>query len=196
MHPYASEARSWRGIYLAIATMSVLSAWGFQRVIEGLDVPVPWWVEMPSVLGFFGLYWKWFDLRLWRTEFLQRRRWLGIPNLRGLWDARVSTTREGAAVEIRGKVQIEQTWSRLSITARWSNSESASLSAVLQQGPGMRPELVYTYVSEPGAMAVPAMEMHRGTTWLRLGESYKVMEGHYYSGRGRQSHGDIALERS
>ena len=60
----------------------------------------------------------------------------------------------------------------------------------------MRPELVYTFVNEPRANAAPTMEMHRGTTWLRLGESGRVMEGHYYSGRGRQLYGDIALERS
>lgn len=196
MHPYAAESRSRRGIYFALAVTAVLSAWGLQGVIEGLDVPMPWWVEMPSVLGFFGLYWKWFDVRLWRTEFLKRRGWLGIPDLRGSWNARVSSSHESAPVEILGEVRIEQTWSRLSVTARWPDSESYSLSAVLQEGPGMRPELVYTFVNEPRANAAPTMEMHRGTTWLRLGESGRVMEGHYYSGRGRQLYGDIALERS
>lgn len=195
MHPYAAEGRSVSIVYLVMAIAAILSAWGLGRGMECLQIQPTWWVETPSVLGFFGLYWKWFDLKLWRNSWIQKRGWLGVPDLRGTWEAHLNTSHDGMPGDLTGQVRIKQTWSKISVVGSWPASESHSVSAVLQQGSGFRQELMYTYVNEPSVAALETMEMHRGTTWLRLDQEADLMEGHYYSGRGRQEYGDLRLNR-
>lgn len=196
MHPYASDSRSGHLIHLVLAVSAILAAWGLHAVFEACSLTAPWWVEMPSVLGFYGLLWKAFDLKLWTLKPLHWRNWLGVPDLNGNWNALIDTTYEGEAIQVEGQVVIRQTWSRVSIVAEWGKSGSYSATAVLQKGPALRDELTYTYVNEPKGTAVATMAMHRGTTWLSISEDRTRMEGRYYSGRGRQQFGDISLERA
>ncbi len=55
--------------------------------------------------------------------------------------------------------------------------------------------LDYEYVNEPNAHAVEGMHMHRGTARLVLSEDGRVLEGEYYTGRDRKSHGTLRLEK-
>jgi hypothetical protein len=55
--------------------------------------------------------------------------------------------------------------------------------------------LSYQYRSEPRADAVDTMQTHLGTTWVGVSNDNRNLEGKYYSGRGRQNHGSIALKR-
>lgn len=196
VHPYAAEGRSARTVYAALGVAAVLSAWALHKAASVTSLALPWWIETPSVLGFLGLYWKWFDLRLWRLPILQQKGWLGVPDFRGTWMAHLRTSHDGGPRELEGELCIEQTWSKLSVLGVWPHSESHSVSAVLQRGPGTKYELVYTYVNEPRSDALPTMHMHRGTAWLRLDAVGDVMDGHYYSGRGRQEHGDLEVRRA
>ena len=195
MHAYAANARSQKAIYLTLAVAAVLAGWGLHRSLTYLSLSPPWWLDTPSVLGFFGLFWKWFDHQLWRVGFLHKWGVIDIPDLRGGWSAQIASSYEAESASVTGEATIEQTWSRISIVIRWPNSQSRSVSAALQAGAGLRQELVYTYVNEPGANAVPTMEMHRGTTWLQVDPGRETLEGHYYSGRGRQQFGDMVLTK-
>ena len=50
------------------------------------------------------------------------------------------------------------------------------------------------YVNEPKSGAVGTMNMHQGTAVLKLKE--QILEGDYYSGRGRQGIGSITLHKA
>jgi hypothetical protein len=39
------------------------------------------------------------------------------------------------------------------------------------------------------------MSIHEGPAWLALSNDNQVLEGLYYSGRGRQTHGQLGLRR-
>lgn len=54
--------------------------------------------------------------------------------------------------------------------------------------------LSYEYENQPRPGALKTMEIHIGTAWLVFTDG-RVLEGYYYSGRGRQEHGSIHLER-
>lgn len=49
------------------------------------------------------------------------------------------------------------------------------------------------YINESDAHATEAMHMHRGTARLRLTDSGTVLEGEYYTGRDRKSHGTLRV---
>lgn len=195
MHPYASEARPRKWIYLLLTLAAVLSAWTLQQAMRAIPIATPWWFELPSVLGFFGAYWKLFDDRVWSWGLLRRIGLVAVPDLRGVWNAQVSTSHKGNPHRVRGRIQIEQTWTKLCVLASWPESESHSVSAALQRGPRLRLELTYTFVNEPKAQSASTMEMHRGTAWLRIDNDGTEMEGQYYSGRGRQQVGHLTLRR-
>lgn len=55
--------------------------------------------------------------------------------------------------------------------------------------------LNYEYANEPRAHAIDGMHAHRGTARLRLNCESQVLEGEYYTGRDRKSHGTLRLER-
>ena len=72
-------------------------------------------------------------------------------------------------------------------------SRSYSIAATLKVVDLANPELSYLYVNQPKALAPGSMEMHRGTSSLELKGS--VLQGEYYTGRGRMTFGSIRLTR-
>jgi len=81
MHPYATDLDKRGYVPLAIAVVSIVAAWSLSTFLGALRLSVPWWVDAPSVLGFYGLLSTAFDKRIWRMSAI--RRLLGIPNLNG-----------------------------------------------------------------------------------------------------------------
>jgi SMODS-associating 2TM, beta-strand rich effector domain len=56
--------------------------------------------------------------------------------------------------------------------------------------------VTYEYANEPAADAVGSLHAHRGTARLVLTPNGKVLEGDYYTGRDRKSHGVLRLEKN
>ena len=91
-------------------------------------------------------------------------------------------------------VAIEQTWTKLAVRLNAAESRSWSVTAsVLVNAPeGL--VLTYLFDNEPRAEAARTMQRFRGTTVLvRTGSDR--LEGHYYTGRGRATHGSLKLCR-
>ena len=80
------------------------------------------------------------------------------------------------------------------VTLETKYSRSRSITASLRTDDVPNPELSYLYINEPKAMAVTTMSMHRGTTVMELKDD--VLEGDYYTGRGRTTFGAIKLTRA
>ena len=69
--------------------------------------------------------------------------------------------------------------------------QSRSLRATFRVGDLPYPELSYLYINEPKAGSHSSMNSHRGTVDLEFKEI--VLEGQYYTGRGRMTNGTIHL---
>jgi hypothetical protein len=146
------------------------------------------------VLAFFGLYWKFFDRVAWTWRISRWAGWIDVPDLRGEWSAQATTFRDGDAIHFDGRARIKQTASRLSVSIRWLQSKSHSVSGVFQCGAGGEPELIYQYINHPDPGTVATMQIHRGTAWLELTGPDEFV-GEYFSGRGRQQSGRLSLRR-
>lgn len=194
MHPYASEARNRPALFLAMAAAAIALAYGWSQLASRVGLEVPWWMESPSVLLFYGAFWKAFDLWLWSARVSRLFGWSAAPDLRGTWNAEVATTYADTPTITFGAAEIRQSSSRLKVSIRWEQSTSYSVAGVVQESPVSAPELIYQYVNRPDVDAVETMHMHRGTAWLEL-QSPNKMVGEYFSGRGREQWGRIRLVR-
>ena len=73
-------------------------------------------------------------------------------------------------------------------------SQSRSLRATFRVGDLPYSELSYFYINEPKADSHGSMNSHRGTVDLEFKET--VLEGQYYTGRGRMTNRTIHLTRN
>lgn len=96
------------------------------------------------------------------------------------------------------RLHISQTWTDIEIELRTedggqiSKSETASILTKQQS-----PELRLTYESEPRSENAADRDRHRGTNVLELnthGDEPKL-DGHYYTGPGRKSHGSMIFTK-
>lgn len=125
-----------------------------------------------------------------------------VPNLDGEWTGEI-TSSFGDAEEERGsstqvEVTIEQSWRKITIEFETDDSRSYSLGASFITAQSDT-QLHYHYQSIPKPHAPDTMSIHRGSTELRFIEGENgnpdQLVGRYYTGRGRQNHGRIKVER-
>src|SRR2546427_6319232 len=86
MHAYATDATDRKVIPTILAVISVGLAIALSRTVEALGYQPPWYVDTPSVMGFYGLLYFWFDKVGWRWG-IKSARVSRIPDLRGTWKA-------------------------------------------------------------------------------------------------------------
>ena len=191
MHSYDLEGRG--RVYAALAVASLLPVWLLDVAMNAVNFDPQWWVSVPSFAGFFTcLHWT-FDRYVWRVGVLRKLGLVGAPGLGGEWVGSVEWS-YGKEANREISVSIVQRWSKMSITAETEHSQSRSVAASLRDDGGSFPELTYMYVNEPKPSAVGTMNMHRGTAVLKL--RGQMLEGDYYSGRGRREIGAITLCRN
>jgi len=176
--------------------MAILSALFLSRALEAIPITVPWYVETPSVLGFFGFFYWLYDRYIWRSCLFQRLTWLSIPDLNGSWEINVRTSHRDFQTETSGFATIRQTSSSIAIQLRFPESTSSSHTASLMRSDPLAPyTLIYIFQSIPKPKAISTMEIHLGTTQLAISDDQSKLEGDYYTGRGRNNYGSIEFHR-
>jgi hypothetical protein len=175
--------------------VSVLLAWMLNRALGATGLSVPWWVDAPSVAGFYGLVYAGFDKRAWRLSLMRALGIVRIPNLSGTWSGTARPSGGKHAYEHPATIEITQTWRDICVRLRTENSASRSSIAAVTLGGPEHALLTYEYANEPAADAVDGMHAHRGTTRLVLSPDGRVLEGDYYTGRDRESHGVLRLQK-
>jgi hypothetical protein len=135
-----------------------------------------------GVLIFFYEYWGW--------------RWLStIKNLNGTWVGSISTHHGGTCIPC--VMRLRQTWTRMAIELETKQSRSrTTMAALYDEQPG-DVGLKYEYVSEPRSRAEQSMQIHRGicTLEITINSKEEYLSGDYFTGRGRETHGEITLHR-
>lgn len=124
-------------------------------------------------------------------------RWLStLKNLNGTWVGNINSSYNGKTT-IPCVMHVRQTWKRMMIELHTEQSHSRTTMAALFDNQSGDVSLQYKYVSEPRGLATPTMQMHRGSCALSIvkGSSDSRLRGNYYTGRGRETHGEISLSR-
>jgi len=193
MHTYSSDAadRSWAP--WALACVAVALTYGCSRALAAWSVSWPWWIENPSIMLFYGALWSFYNRVLWRQTVLGMRL-SQIPDLGGTWSATLQSSHNGGA-QSSGCVRVHQTWSKMLIEFESASSRSVSRMAALNLEPGANQGLVYEYANDPQFAAVDSMHAHRGVAVLRRSANGQCLHGEYFTGRDRQTHGSMTLQR-
>jgi hypothetical protein len=175
----------------ALAILSYAIVFVINTLIKTYWGPLPSWIETPSVVGVLVFLYVMFDSYLWHWPLF---RWLGIvdfPDLRGRWSGTITSsfqTGQRPAV-----LEIVQTASALGLALYSMDSHSESRTADFELRRDGRPVLHYIYENIPKSTAAGSMERHEGTAALTYFGDKRLLEGGYYTGRSRQSQGEMTF---
>lgn len=194
MHVYAADEDR-RVVTIILAGLSLICAYGLSRLVSQTGLTWLWWVDMPAPIGFYALFHKLFNERLWSCRWVRRLGLSKVPNLIGEWHAEMRSSYDEFKTLYVADAVITQTWTSISITLNRDSSHSHSISASLTVNATAKATLSYLYVNQPKPESVDTMSIHYGTAVVQLNEDGNVLEGSYYTGRGRSTFGSLILTR-
>lgn len=194
--------RAMVGRYLGIAAASISAVIVFV-LLALVDVAkaLGWSQNLPPiVLSSVGagavyavLYWL-FDRYVWRLPWLSGI--LRVPDLSGRWrcEGRTINPDKTFGDAWKGEVTIVQSWDRLRVRLKTSQSGSNSLAAALihDEADGFR--LMYNYKNEP-KIGETDLKAHRGFAEFTFAKDLQTAEGEYFNGHGRYTFGTMRLTR-
>src|SRR6266853_4483495 len=85
MHGYSTDSDERRVVPLLLAFLAISLAWLSSKLLVVIHLPVPWWVDAPSLMAFYGVLYTFFDRYLWRNGLVSKLGLVRIPNLAGQW---------------------------------------------------------------------------------------------------------------
>jgi hypothetical protein len=194
MHGYSTDSGERRAVPLLLASVAIALAWVSSRILTVTHLVVPWWLDAPSSLAFYGALYTLFDKYLWRNGLVSKLGLVRIPNLAGLWHGYLVSSFDGHVKRHQLVITIFQSWTRISVFLTTATSMSRSCAAVIQVDDPEGVALIYQYQNQPLADAMKTMHMHYGTAMLRVSNG-GCLVGDYYAGRDRRTFGRIYCRR-
>jgi SMODS-associating 2TM, beta-strand rich effector domain len=179
---------------LLLALLAIALAWATSKILAATHLAVPWWMDAPSSMAFYGALYALFDRYLWRKSFVRKLGLARIPNLTGHWRGYLVSSFDGHAKQHNLMIHIFQSWTQIVVYLTTTTSMSRSCTAVIQMDDPEGVSLVYQYENQPLANATRTMHMHYGTAMLRITNG-DCLAGDYYAGRDRQTFGWICCKR-
>ena len=190
MHGYGTDTNERKAVPLFLASMAIALAWMSSRLLAAMHLSVPWWLDAPSSLGFYGVLYALFDRNLWRNRFVRKLGLVRVPNLTGRWRGYLISSFDGHTRRHDLMINIFQTWTQIGVFLTTETSMSRSCAAVIQVDDPDGLALIYQYQNQPLANAMRTMHMHYGTAMLRMSND-ENLTGDYYAGRDRRTFGRI-----
>lgn len=206
MHPYGTDTNERRTLLILSVPISFWISAGFIKLWSMTALPFPdgfdWLFDAGSAAAWFGALYLWLEHHGWKWWFLRSIGLVHTPNLNGKWSGVLRSSYESeeqGVVPFENPTMIEldirQSWTQMVIELRTDKSSSKSDTGSIFIDAGVDPVVVYTYLNQPNPDQIKSMEIHSGTTLLKLREEHGVitLEGNYYNGRGRGNYGTMHL---
>ncbi len=195
MHGYSTDSGERRVVPLLLALLAIALAWVSSKFLASIHLSMPWWVDAPSSMAFYGVLYALFDKYLWRNSLVCKLGLVRTPNLTGRWRGFLITSFDGHAKRHDLMINIFQSWTQISVFLTTTTSISRRCAAVIQIDDPEGVSLIYQYQNQPLANAMRTMHMHYGTAMLRV-SNCACLVGDYYAGRDRRTFGRICCKRS
>jgi len=202
MHDYSIDKHPKEKILFFLALIAITTAPLLQdladKIVSYLQVNTGWSsapvVAVPVFAIFAGLYFL-FNKYLWRIYSL--RRILLVPDLNGTWACEGQTVLkngETADYQWNATITITQSWSKMLIHLKTSQSESKSISTSIFHEDGVGYRLLYQYNNNPNANELDLLN-HSGSAELLFSEDTSTASGSYYTDRHRTTVGTMNLTK-
>ena len=161
-------------------------------------VPANLTPEILSLVGaatVFTVLYAFFDRYAWRL--MPVAKLLRVPDLAGEWNCEGQTINpDGSPSHTwQATVTIVQSWDRLRIRLRTSQSGSNSIAAALMCDKADGYQLLYNYRNEP-KIGEPELKAHQGFAQLMFAKDLASADGEYFNGHGRFTFGTMKLTRA
>jgi hypothetical protein len=194
MHGYSTDSDERRVVPLLLAFFAISLAWLSSKLLVVIHLSVPWWVDAPSLMAFYGVLYALFDRYLWRNGLVSKLGLVRIPNLAGRWHGYLISSFDGHSKRHDLMINIFQSWTQITVFLTTATSMSRSSAAMIQVEDPEGVALIYQYQNQPLADAMKTMHMHYGTAMLRVSNG-GCLVGDYYAGRDRRTFGRICCRR-
>jgi len=189
MHGYSTDSNERKVVPLLLALMAIALAWMSSKFLAVMHLAIPWWLDAPSSMAFYGALYALFDKYLWRNSFVYN---MGLVT--GRWRGYLITSFDGHTKRHDLMIHIFQSWTQIIVFVTTATSMSRSSAAVIQVDDPEGAALIYQYQNQPLADAMRTMHMHYGTAMLRVSND-GCLAGDYYAGRDRRTFGRICCKR-
>lgn len=192
LHHYTADTkdRIWAHVVLFVAATAC--AWLFGQTLNYLEWQPPWWVEAPSIFGFYGILFALFNLYLWRNKYLRFIMRIKTPDLNGKYEGTLSSSHDKFVSEKRVKYCIHQTWNKMVVFSETDQSTSQSTIGAFHLEEVHRMSFVFQYENCPKPNAPAGMNRHCGFAEFYF-ETPQELTGEFFNGRGRSTHGLLKL---
>jgi hypothetical protein len=193
MHAYTADAPDRRIAPIVIGALAIFLALGLSRFLTAVDISPPWWIDTPSVLGFYWPLWRIYDRWAWKWR-LGPLALSTIRDFSGSWRG-VVTSRYDSTAEVEATLTIVQRWLSILITleTQWSRSHS-TMAQVGGEGV-QQPGLQYVFRNQPRPLSPPTMVAHQGISYMRLSKDGNELNGDYEAGMQRNTAGRMHFVR-
>jgi len=188
MHNYSINSEERTQIPFFLAILSIIFAW-----VLG-SIHFPWWVDAPSVMGFYGILFLVFDRFAWKLKFLHKIGIIKTPILQGEWAGTSTSSTPHPDGNKKVVVKIIQTWTHIKIFLETDTSKSFSFEGSIVINQFEIPMLYYQYESHPKNGSAETMNIHCGSVYAKI-LNENLIEAEYYSGRGRQNIGNFKITK-
>lgn len=203
MHDYSIDRHPKEVILFVLAFLAISIAPALNksiaRIVESLDVStgVAWGpVTAIPVFALFSLIYWLFNTKLWKYRWL--RGMLLVPDLNGRWRCDgLTVLRQGVEANTSwlGEVTITQSWSKLLVHLKTSQSASSSVAATISHEPGVGYRLLYQYVNDPAASELE-LKKHAGAAEILFADDCQCGNGFYFTDQHRRTVGTMTLRRA
>jgi hypothetical protein len=193
MHAYTADAPDRRIAPIVIGALAIFLALGLSTLLTVVHISPPWWIDIPSVLGFYWPLWRIYDRWAWKWR-LGPLALSTIRDFSGSWHGVVTSSYDPTA-DVEATLTIVQRWLSIIITleTRWSRSHSmmAQISGEGSQDRGLR----YVFRNQPRPLAASTLVAHQGIAHLRLSDDGNELRGDYEAGMQRYTEGRMSFVR-
>lgn len=160
------------------------------------EIKVPFFVSLPSIIGIYSLLFYIFNNYLWKLHIFNKLGIIKSEDLSGRWVGYIKSSYDNMQSSIDAQLEIKQTATSIKIHGKFNNSKSISINENFAfSNIDNSIALFYFYKNEPNYDAVKTMAMHEGSVKLIFYKEKNILTGSYYSGRDRNNHGTIFVER-
>jgi hypothetical protein len=132
MHGYSTDSDEKRVVTLFLAALAIALAWVSSNLLATIHFSMPWWVDAPSSMFFYGALYALFDRHLWGHPLMRKLGLVKTPNLTGCWRGYLTSSFDNHAKRHDLSVEIFQSWTQISIFLSTITSVSRSCVAVIQ----------------------------------------------------------------
>ncbi|MGY4305198.1 hypothetical protein ACVIJ6_002441 [Bradyrhizobium sp. USDA 4369] len=204
-HEYAllgAMNRAHVGRYLGLVSAGV-SAVIVYVLLSAVDIAhrLGWNANLtPSILSLAGaasvfttLYWL-FDRFAWKWRFIKLV--IKVPDIAGEWECQGQTINPDGSpgYSWQAAVTILQSWDRIRVLLKTSQSTSNSVSAALICDDADAYRLLYHYRNDPRIGEIE-LRSHLGFGELVFARNLEAADGEYFNGHGRNTFGTMKLKR-